>query len=404
MNTDAMPIEEARRLALAAQGFDRRRPARVSERHLAAAIHRMGLLQIDFVNVLTPSHYLVPFSRLGPYDRTRLDRVVYGSREFTEAWAHEASIVPMSTWPLLRYRRETHIARPWGFDEIMAQHHEVRGHGHRGNPAARPACGSRPARPVTHRTPPAGVVVRERAEGRARGVFWAWPARRDRAARQLLPRLRSRRAGHSRRAPRPRRRSSRCAARAAAGGGARVRGSDRGRPGGLLPHDGRGGEAAYRGACRGRPDPRRPCRRVARGRLCPPGGTRAAAHRHAGPALALRPADLVPAPYGTTVRFRLSFRDIRSQSQAQVGELRVAVRVRRPAGRPCRREDGLRRRAPAGPGGVSRSVGRCRGGEPRRSRSSSGRWRRGSDSTPCAWDDGATWPRCWQRRREVSRG
>jgi uncharacterized protein len=117
-------LDDARRLALAAQGFGRPRPARVSDRHLADAIRRMGLLQLDFVNVLTPSHYLVPFSRLGPYDTARLDRVVYRHGAFTEAWAHEASIVPMTTWPLLRHRRETHIARPWGFDEIMAEHHE----------------------------------------------------------------------------------------------------------------------------------------------------------------------------------------------------------------------------------------------------------------------------------------
>ena len=124
MRSDALSLDEARRLALAAQGLNRRRPARVGDRHLAETIHRLGVLQLDFVNVLAPSHYLVPFSRLGPYDRARLDRVVYQRREFTEVWAHEASIVPMATWPLLGHRRESHLARPWGFDEIMAEHHE----------------------------------------------------------------------------------------------------------------------------------------------------------------------------------------------------------------------------------------------------------------------------------------
>ena len=117
-------IEDARRLAIAAQGFHRARPARVTDRQIGAAIRRLGLLQLDFVNVVVPSHYLVMFSRLGPYDRAALNRVVYGSGAFTEQWAHEASVVPMETWPLLRYRRETHIARPWGFDEIMREHHE----------------------------------------------------------------------------------------------------------------------------------------------------------------------------------------------------------------------------------------------------------------------------------------
>ena len=110
-------------MALLAQGFAAPRPRRPGARHLAALIRRLGLLQLDFVNVLVPSHYLVPFSRVGPYDRAALDRVVYGGREFTEQWAHEASIIPVDTWPLLRHRRDTHIARPWGFDTIMARHH-----------------------------------------------------------------------------------------------------------------------------------------------------------------------------------------------------------------------------------------------------------------------------------------
>ena len=118
-----LSIDEARRLALEAQGFGQPRPRKPGPRHLAAVIRQLGLLQLDFVNVLVPSHYLVPFSRLGPYDRAALDRVVYGGRAFTEQWAHEASIIPVETWPLLRHRRDTHIARPWGFDTIMARHH-----------------------------------------------------------------------------------------------------------------------------------------------------------------------------------------------------------------------------------------------------------------------------------------
>lgn len=114
---------EARHLALAAQGFGNGRPSRVEAHHLADTIRALGLLQIDFVNVVCPSHYLVPFSRLGPYPRRLLDEVVYGGREFTEQWAHEASIIPMDAWPLLRYRMETHRARPWGVDEILRKHH-----------------------------------------------------------------------------------------------------------------------------------------------------------------------------------------------------------------------------------------------------------------------------------------
>ena len=115
-------LSEARRIALAAQGFDRRRPARVTLRDLRRVIHQLGLLQIDYVNVLGPAHYHVPFSRLGPYPRALLDELIYRRREFTEQWAHEASIVPMSSWPLLRYRREEHRPRPYGFEKFLQEH------------------------------------------------------------------------------------------------------------------------------------------------------------------------------------------------------------------------------------------------------------------------------------------
>ena len=115
-----LAASEARRVALAAQGLDRPRPAgRVDARHLRRVVRRIGLLQVDFVNVLLPAHYLVPYSRLGPYDRQRLDELVYRRRELTEQWAHEASIVPMDAWALLEHRRRAHRVRPWGFEEYL---------------------------------------------------------------------------------------------------------------------------------------------------------------------------------------------------------------------------------------------------------------------------------------------
>ncbi len=120
MARDSLSIDEARRIALAAQGFDQGRPkARVDIRHLRAVISRLGLLQIDYVNVLVPAHYQVPFSRLGPYERSSLDTLVYKKGEFTEQWAHEASIVPMSSWPLLRHRMKKFKTRPNGFEVFM---------------------------------------------------------------------------------------------------------------------------------------------------------------------------------------------------------------------------------------------------------------------------------------------
>ena len=111
-----LSLQEARRIAVAAQGLDCLQPS------VESAIRQMAILQLDFVNVVTPSHHLVLFSRLGAYDRAALDSAVYSpTRQFTEHWAHEASIVPLDLWPYLRYRREAHRIRPWGFEKQFSK-------------------------------------------------------------------------------------------------------------------------------------------------------------------------------------------------------------------------------------------------------------------------------------------
>lgn len=106
-------LGQARRIALAAQGFDRPRPsATVDRSHIRRVIRQLGLLQLDYVNVLVPAHLLVLFSRLGGFDTSRFHRLVYHGRDFTEQWAHEASIVPAELWPALEYRREEHRTNP----------------------------------------------------------------------------------------------------------------------------------------------------------------------------------------------------------------------------------------------------------------------------------------------------
>jgi uncharacterized protein YcaQ len=120
---DRFSIAEARRIALAAQGFDRPRPdGRVDLRHLRAVIGRLGLLQLDFVNVVVPAHYQVLYSRLGPYQMSLLDKLAYRRRELTEQWAHEASLVPVELWPHLGHRREAHPLRPHRLDGFLEKH------------------------------------------------------------------------------------------------------------------------------------------------------------------------------------------------------------------------------------------------------------------------------------------
>ncbi|MFD3446322.1 winged helix-turn-helix domain-containing protein [Microbacteriaceae bacterium 4G12] len=95
----------ARRVALAAQGFGRAPASPVGTRQLNLLIQRLRVLQIDSVNVFERSHYLPVFARLGGYDRALLDRLLYqrGSG-YVEYWAHEAAFLPVTDWPLFRWR------------------------------------------------------------------------------------------------------------------------------------------------------------------------------------------------------------------------------------------------------------------------------------------------------------
>ena len=109
MRRTRLSISEARRIALAAQGFDRPRPdGTLDKRHYRRLFNTLGLLQLDYVNVLMPAHFLIPWSRLGAYNQKTFEHYLYQSGETTEQWAHEASIVPADAWPLLAHRRRAY--------------------------------------------------------------------------------------------------------------------------------------------------------------------------------------------------------------------------------------------------------------------------------------------------------
>ena len=103
---------EARRIALAAQGFSGKKPSgRVDARHYDRLLRHVKLLQLDSVNVAVRAHYMPAFSRLGPYPREQLDDYAYRKSRLFEGWGHMASLLPMDHYPLLSHRMER--ARPW---------------------------------------------------------------------------------------------------------------------------------------------------------------------------------------------------------------------------------------------------------------------------------------------------
>jgi uncharacterized protein YcaQ len=116
---ERMTAAAARRAALAAQGLDAPVRAGAPDRGaLKRLVRRLGLLQLDSVNVAVRAHYAPAFARLGAYDREVLDALAWPQtaadrrrRAFVEFWAHEASLIPVEDWPLLRWRMRDNTAR-----------------------------------------------------------------------------------------------------------------------------------------------------------------------------------------------------------------------------------------------------------------------------------------------------
>jgi uncharacterized protein YcaQ len=120
-----LTIDQARRYALAAQGFTDPRPrGRIDQRHFRRVMARIGLVQLDSVNVFSRTHYMPFLARLGSYDRDALDSWLWGSGELFEYWGHEASLIPTRDHALWRWRMNGN--REW--DRVAQIHREHPGY------------------------------------------------------------------------------------------------------------------------------------------------------------------------------------------------------------------------------------------------------------------------------------
>jgi len=158
----ALSNSEARRIALTAQCFDASSTLR-SARDVASMVRKLGAIQIDSVNVLVRSHYLPLFSRLGPYARELLDRAAYAdrSRHLFEYWGHEASFLPVETYPLFRWRmdRARRGEGTWGRLRRYATEHQDLVNA---------------ALTQIRERGPLGASELEAAGNKSRGGWWGW--------------------------------------------------------------------------------------------------------------------------------------------------------------------------------------------------------------------------------------
>lgn len=98
----ALPLRAVTSLFLERQHLARPRSRRLTATRLMRFVEDVGGLQMDSINVVERAHYLTVWSRFGPYDRARLDDLVYGRRLLLEYWAHAACLVPTSMLPWWR--------------------------------------------------------------------------------------------------------------------------------------------------------------------------------------------------------------------------------------------------------------------------------------------------------------
>src|SRR4051794_12718805 len=159
---ERLSLAQARRIALAAQGFADPAPGREPNGwDLRRVLDRVGVIQIDSVNVLSRAHYLPLFARLGPYPLELLDRASWRApRRLFEYWGHEASLIPVTLQPALRWRMDRAAHEAWG--------------GMRRVQRDRPELVARVLEEVRDRGPIAASEVVEEERPARTGPWWDW--------------------------------------------------------------------------------------------------------------------------------------------------------------------------------------------------------------------------------------
>ncbi|MCK0090611.1 winged helix DNA-binding domain-containing protein [Rhodococcus sp. F64268] len=128
-----MTAVAARRTAVAAQGFADPHPAgSTTRRHVLRTVDRTALLQIDSVSVAVRAHYMPVFSRIGAYDREVLDAAAWrhsarAPRALVEYWAHEAALIPVDDWPLMRWRMQRYSGGRWAGERRVLERNPTLG-------------------------------------------------------------------------------------------------------------------------------------------------------------------------------------------------------------------------------------------------------------------------------------
>ena len=396
---ERLTLAQARRVALAAQGFADRRPTGVPDRRaLRRVVGHTALLQIDSVNVLRRAHYLPMFSRLGPYPgrAARARRHTRGRGCCSSTGATRPSCCRSRLQPLLRWRMGRARDAAWGgiariaassrpfVDRVLAEIRQL-------GPVAAGELEHARGRPGSASRAVVGLGEVKRA---LEYLFWPGEVTARRPTR-VRAGLRPARAGAARGRSSRRRRPTRPtpSASSSAIAARRARRGDRARPARLLP-----AQPPWRRAPRSPSWSRRArCARCrsragASRRTLHRDAARAATRRRAArPARTVRPAGLGARAHRAAVRLPLSHRDLRPGAEAGLRLLRAAVPARRPAGRPGRPEGRPAGRRAARPGGVGRS-GRAGAYAPTRSPSSCAAWPTGSGWNASSPSSAVIWP------------